>query len=214
VGRRARLIFAFVASLVTLSAAGGVVAFILTGDTEQQDHRAQVVGAVVATLLVVPSGIAWAWRWVAEHRPDDTPPSAPAAITSGTGRTLELDGDWFTAWQSFKDGQEVIAVQPVTVTQTGDHLTLTTLARGRPLEDGGYHWAGELRLWDNEILMGWYASTDTSVRSKGTLYFVLHPQGRRMTGRWVGLSYDGKTITGHGAMARTADDARTAITTH
>jgi hypothetical protein len=33
-----------------------------------------------------------------------------------------------------------------------------------------------------------------------------------MTGRWVGLSYDGKTVTGHGAMARTEDDARAAVT--
>ena len=192
-----------------------MVTYILTGDQEQQDHRAQVIGTVVATLLVVPSGIAWAWRWVAEHHPElppgDPEPDVPADQRV-RGRTVELEGDWFSAWQSYKDGAEVIAVQPVTVTQDGDHFTLTTLARGRPIEDGGYHWHGELRLWDNEILMGWYASTDTSVRSKGTLYFVLHAQGRRMTGRWVGLSYDGATITGRGAMARDEADARTAVT--
>jgi hypothetical protein len=44
-------------------------------------------------------------------------------------------------------------------------------------EDGGYLWRGELRLWDNEILMGWYAANDGSVRSKGTMYFVMHPHG-------------------------------------
>jgi hypothetical protein len=201
--------------MLTLGAAGGLVAYILTGDQEQQDHRSQVVGAVVATLLVVPSGIAWAWRWAAEHRHparDDHQPRPEPAITTGTGRTLELDGRWYCAWQSFKDGAEVIAVQPVSVTQDGDLLQLRTIARGRPVEDGGYHWHGELRLWDNEILMGWYVSVDTSVRSKGTLYFVLHPQGRRMSGRWVGLSYDGKAITGHGAMTRTENEARTVIT--
>lgn len=71
--------------------------------------------------------------------------------------------------------------------------------------------AGELRLWDNEILMGWYAADDGSVRSKGSLYFVLHPQGQRMTGRWVGLSWDGDTVTGHAAVARTEADTRTVI---
>jgi hypothetical protein len=38
---------------------------------------------------------------------------------------------------------------------------------------GGYHWNGELRPWDNEILMGWYASNEGATRGKATLYFVL-----------------------------------------
>jgi hypothetical protein len=25
-------------------------------------------------------------------------------------------------------------------------------------EDGGYLWRGEPRLWDNELLMGWYGA--------------------------------------------------------
>ena len=44
-------------------------------------------------------------------------------------------------------------------------------------EEGGYHWSGELRLGDNEILMGWYAANYGSIRSKGTFDFVLHPHG-------------------------------------
>ena len=126
---------------------------------------------------------------------------------------VDLRGDWFSAWQSYRDGTELVAVQGVTIKQQGELLQLETLARGRPVAEGGYHWRGELRLWDNEILMGWYTSIDSSVRSKGTMYFVLHPQGRQMEGRWVGLSYDGKMVTGLGAMARTEDEARAAITT-
>ena len=74
------------------------------------------------------------------------------------------------------------------------------------LRNGGYLWEGELRLWDNEILMGWYISTEGAIRSKGTMYFVLHPHGINMVGRWVGLSYDGPVITGWGAIARTEDE--------
>jgi hypothetical protein len=40
------------------------------------------------------------------------------------------------------------------------------------------------------------------------MYFTLHPHGINMTGRWVGLSYDGAIVTGWGAMARNEDDAR------
>jgi hypothetical protein len=85
------------------------------------------------------------------------------------------------------------------------------LTHGLSPEEGGYRWSGELRLWDNEILMGWYASTEGSIRSKGTLYFVLHPHGLTMKGRWVGLGYDDKIMTGWGSMARTPDDAEAVI---
>jgi len=74
---------------------------------------------------------------------------------------------------------------------------------------GGAHcaglWRGELRLWDNEIPLGWYAANDGSVRSKGTMYFVLHPHSIHATGRWVGLSDDGNIVTGWSSMPRTED---------
>jgi transcriptional regulator with XRE-family HTH domain len=125
---------------------------------------------------------------------------------------LNLTGEWFAGWQSTKDGEVVVAVQPVRMRQQGELIQIESLARGREIEDGGYQWRGELRLWDNEILMGWYVSVDATVRSKGTMYFALHPQGLVMTGRWVGLSYDGCEVTGLGSIAKGPDEARTAIT--
>jgi hypothetical protein len=50
--------------------------------------------------------------------------------------------------------------------------------------------------------MGWYAASDGSVRSKGTMYFVMHPHGIHATGRWVGLSYGGNIVTGWSSMAK------------
>jgi hypothetical protein len=128
-----------------------------------------------------------------------------------TPASVDVSGDWWAAWQSSRDRSEVLAVQPVRFHQLGDEIKMKALRRGRPIADGGYLGRGELRLWDNELLMGWYAANDGSVRSKGTLYLVLHPAGQRMTGRWVGLSWDGDTVTGLGAMARTEDDVRTVI---
>jgi hypothetical protein len=55
--------------------------------------------------------------------------------------------------------------------------------------------------------MGWYAASDGSVRSKGTIYLSCtppHPRHRPM-GR---LSYDGNIVTGWSSMARTEDEAR------
>jgi hypothetical protein len=98
---------------------------------------------------------------------------------------------------------EVITAQEVQFTQQAELIQVHTTTRGIPVEEGGYHWRGELRLWDNEILMGWYAANDGSVRPKGTMYFVLLPRGLSVAGRWVGLSYDGDIVTGWGGIAKT-----------
>jgi hypothetical protein len=124
---------------------------------------------------------------------------------------VNLSGDWWASWQTSKDHEEVITLQEVRFRQEGDRIDVETMTRGISVEDGGYHWRGELHIWDNEILMGWYAAVDGSIRSKGTMYFVLHPHGQYMSGRWVGLSYDGKILTGWGAMARNQEDATVAI---
>jgi transcriptional regulator with XRE-family HTH domain len=121
---------------------------------------------------------------------------------------VDLSGDWQACWQSQREGVEDIRVQPVRLRQRAEFIQVEALDRGRPVDQGGYLWSGELRLWDNEILMGWYAANDGSVRSKGTMYFVMHPQGLSMTGRWVGLSYDGLIITGWASMAKSEDEVR------
>jgi hypothetical protein len=114
---------------------------------------------------------------------------------------VKLTGEWWASWQTYRDGVERIATQRVEVQQEGEFLRVSTLTHGLTDEEGGgYHWSGELRLWDNEILMGWYASTEGVIRDKGTMYFVLHPHGATLAGRWVGLSSDGKVVTGWGSM--------------
>jgi hypothetical protein len=43
------------------------------------------------------------------------------------------------------------------------------------------------------------------------MYFVMHPHGINMTGRWVGLSYDGAIVTGWSSMAKTEAEARSLV---
>src|SRR5664280_2650739 len=124
---------------------------------------------------------------------------------------VQLGGEWWSAWQTFKDGAEIITSQEVRVAQQADLLTLETITRGLPIEEGGYHWRGELRIWGNEVLMGWYAANDKSVRSKGTMYFALHTHGQQMTGRWVGKKHGRVVGNGWGSMAHSESDARALI---
>lgn len=165
-------------------------------------------------------------RQIRRYESGETQPTLPVAkaIARALGITIDelagdethrvdLTGDWWACWQTWKDGAEVLNPHQVHVSQRGDTVEIVAVTRGTPLEGGGYLWRGETRLWDNEILLGWYIADEGAVRSKGTLYFVLHQHGIHLTGRWVGLSYDGPIITGWGAIARTEDEVTALMNT-
>ncbi len=133
-----------------------------------------------------------------------------AQLAGQVSYDLDLSGDWWCAWQTWKDGVARIDTHPMEVHQRGELLQLDA-DRAVPVNEGSYQWRGELRLWDNEALMGWYRSTDGAVRSKGVLYLALHPHGTHAWGRWVGMSYDGLVMSGWGAMARTEAEANKVV---
>jgi DNA-binding XRE family transcriptional regulator len=126
-------------------------------------------------------------------------------------KRVGLNGDWWASRQTIHNGEPVQTIQPVTLRQRGDLIQIAADDRGITPEEGGYLWRGELRLWDNEALMGWYTANDDAVRSKGTMFFHIHTHGRVMLGRWVGLSHDGPVITGWAALAKSEDEAREAV---
>lgn len=128
-----------------------------------------------------------------------------------TSERIQLEGAWWAAWQTFNDGVEIVATQPVGLSQNGSAIQIEALERSSENERGAYLWRGELRLWDGQVLMGYYAAADGNVRSKGTMFFVLHPQGEFAEGRWVGLSYDGPVTSGHAALARTQDEVQSVM---
>jgi hypothetical protein len=39
------------------------------------------------------------------------------------------------------------------------------------------------------------------------MYFVLHPHGLNMAGRWVGLAYDGWIMSGFASMGQTLEES-------
>jgi hypothetical protein len=55
------------------------------------------------------------------------------------------------------------------------------------------------------------AANDGSIRSKGTTYLVLHPHGLNMSGRWVGLGYDGRIMSGWASMGQTREESETTM---
>jgi transcriptional regulator with XRE-family HTH domain len=125
---------------------------------------------------------------------------------------VTVTGEWWTTWQTSRSGEQKIATQPVRMRQENDRVHIAALRRGLSEQEGGYLWTGELRLWDNEILTGWYTADDGSIRSKGTIYWVMHTHGTNMTGRWVGLGYDDKVMTGWSTVAKSEEEAEAMMT--
>lgn len=137
-----------------------------------------------------------------------------AQLAGKTSHGIDLSGDGWASWQTYREGEEYTSLQQVRIDLADDDLyQVDATTRGLAVEEGGYLWRGEMRLWDNEILLGWYAAADGAVRSKGTMYFVVHAHGIHLLGRWVGLSYDRKIVTGWAAMAHDRDEPRGLIDT-
>lgn len=137
------------------------------------------------------------------------------SVTELAGRTpgrVTLTGDWWASWQTTRDGVEKVATQPVHMRHEGDMVHIAATQRGLSQNEGGYLWTGELRLWDNQVLTGWYAAADGAVRSKGTMFLAMHPHGIEFTGRWVGLGYDDQVMTGWATMGKTRDDSEQSMT--
>ena len=159
-------------------------------------------------------------RQIRRYEAGEAQPTLPIAraIARALGITLDelaggemhrsnLAGHWWACWQSWKNGEETINPHEIEMRQQGDVIQVVATTRGAvSSEEGAYLWRGELRVFDNEALMGWYVADEGAVRSRGTLYFALHQHGTHMIGRWVGLSYDGPVVTGWGAIARTEEE--------
>jgi transcriptional regulator with XRE-family HTH domain len=120
---------------------------------------------------------------------------------------VNLTGRWWAGWQTFNHGEEVLATQPVEMEQHGLTVSIRALERSEENVLGGYVWTGELRIWDNQILMGWYTAIEENIRSRGTLFLVPHTQGGFMEGRWAGMSYVGPIVSGWAAIAHDRDEA-------
>jgi transcriptional regulator with XRE-family HTH domain len=124
---------------------------------------------------------------------------------------LNLTGRWWAGWQTWTEGEEILTTQPVEMEQHGLTVRIRAVERSEENPRAGYVWAGELRIWDNRALMGWYTAEDENVLVRGTLFYVLHAHGNFMEGRWTGISYDGPIKSGWTAIAQARDEAASIV---
>lgn len=124
---------------------------------------------------------------------------------------LNLPGTWFSAWQTWMDGAERVEMERLTIRQDGEFVRIIGEADPSHTDTGSYSWVGEARLIRGRSLCGWYVATADGISSNGTIQLVFSTQGTIALGRWCGLSHDGISESGWGAMASSEALARAAL---
>lgn len=114
-------------------------------------------------------------------------------------RPVDLNGQWWTSWQGALDQIDTIDTHQVTVLQAGDRLLL----------DSG--WRGELQIWGNEILVGWYRPEPNMARTRAGVFLWLPAYEDYVYGRWSGVSANNTVVSGWCALARDEGRAKELI---
>src|SRR3954467_2837317 len=75
-------------------------------------------------------------------------------LAGAPGDRIQLQGTWWAAWQTFSEGEQIIATQPVGLSQHGSTIQIEALERSSENERGGYGWRGERGVGDGTVRLG------------------------------------------------------------
>lgn len=105
-------------------------------------------------------------------------------------KAVDFNGQWWAIWQSGTHKTEDVNLHTVTMLRAGDRLLL----------DAG--WRGELQVFGNEVLVGWYRPpADYSRTRQGVFLWI--PTGRDFIyGKWTGVNTNNSVTDGWCVLAR------------
>jgi hypothetical protein len=120
---------------------------------------------------------------------------------------VNLTGSWYAAWQTTAKGKEVLNTELLKIKQRGRKLVIENLEVSLENKLGGYLWKGEVRLYNNQYIIGRYLPVDPNVISKGSLFFRLDRVRNYLEGKWVGCNVDYEFTWGFGVIAKEKREA-------
>ena len=111
---------------------------------------------------------------------------------------IDITGDdWFAAWQTSVELQEVLNTERLSIVQKGHSVKIKNFEKSPENPKGGYLWEGNMQFYHGKILMGWYFPVKgENLSSKGMMFFTYHSAKRVFFGKWVGSAYDGDLVNG------------------
>lgn len=129
-----------------------------------------------------------------------------AVLAGSEPRSADFNGRWWATWQAG-------ALRP------GDvdfHLVEALRVGARVLLDNG--WRGELEVFGNEVLIGWYRPPGQGTRTRQGVFLWLPAAGDYLYGRWTGVADNNTVTSGWCVLAREEAKSRevfqTLITTN
>lgn len=117
---------------------------------------------------------------------------------------INISGDdWFAAWQTSVNKEEIINTERLIITQKGNTVKIKNSEKSPENPIGGYLWKGQSKLYFGRDLMGWYnALKSENNTSKGIMFFCYNSPKKIFIGKWIGSSYDGPLSTGFGVISK------------
>src|SRR3954467_14095894 len=147
-------------------------------------------------------------RQLRRYESDEQQPALAAAIriAEALGASLDelaglrtgLEGTWWAAWQL---AGGAVGQAPLALRRRGGAIELEALERRV--------WRGELLVWDDGLLTGWYDAAEGRARPRGGMVFLF--ADGLAAGRWAGRSGSGSLAGGYAALAAAPDEARAAV---
>lgn len=110
---------------------------------------------------------------------------------------IDLSGTWHARWQ--------MASSPEHAPHTVDALRISN----KLVLDQG--WRGELDIYGEETLIGWYRPPDRGVRTRMGVLLWLPARGEQLYGRWTGVAENNSVTSGWCALARDSAQADTLL---
>lgn len=125
----------------------------------------------------------------------------PLTVLAGAEpRSIEFNGRWWATWQAG-------ALRP----GDADFHTVEALHAGnRLILDKG--WRGELELFGNEVLIGWYRPPGRGTRTRQGVFLWLPAGGDYLYGRWTGVADNNTVDSGWCVLARDDTQSREVFT--
>jgi transcriptional regulator with XRE-family HTH domain len=106
---------------------------------------------------------------------------------------IDLSGQWFAAWETWRLGLRVINTHGLVATHHGERVKFEA--------DGDYEWYGDFRFrWHQ--LKGDYVSTEAGRPAGGVMFLPLTADRQTAFGPWAGITGEGKIGKGWGVISR------------
>lgn len=122
---------------------------------------------------------------------------------------IDITGEWFAAWQTSVDNQQLINTESLKIVQRGKQVIVNNCERAPENPLGGYLWNAKMQFYQGRNLMGWYFPLKKENNaSKGIMYMTYFSQRKEFYGKWVGSGYDGELEVGFLVFAKSRQEAK------